>query len=53
MRVCVKILARRGKIWEVIHVFYMDHDNEQERRHLGFLCRYLFEAGQGVTTTPV
>lgn len=34
------------------HDYIMDHDKDDERRHLGFLCRYLFDCGWGIYTVP-
>lgn len=54
MKINVEILSRdsRGN-WEVVHSFVTNHDDDTERRHLGYLCRYLFEQGMGVKTTPI
>lgn len=54
MKIRVEVLSRdsRGS-WKVVHTFISNHDDATERRHLGYLCRYLFEQGMGVKTTPV
>ena len=45
----VQILNRDGTLFRS---FTMNHDSQTERRVLGEQCRYAFEAGQAVTTTP-
>ena len=54
MKIQVSILARNpGGNWAVVHSFVTHHDTDTERKHFGFLCRYLFEHGMGVQTTPL
>lgn len=37
----------------VLKQYFMDHDSAEQRRVLGEQCRYAFEAGQTVNTSPV
>ena len=54
MKIKVEVLSRNPSgDWAVVHAFITDYDDIAERRHLGFLCRYLFECGLGVKTTPL
>ena len=54
MKIQVKILSHNpAGNWAVVHSFITHLDNDTERKHLGFLCRYLFEHGMGVQTTPL
>ena len=51
----IKVIILRplinGQFTECYH-YVMEHDNDVERRHLGYLCRYLFECGWGIMTVP-
>ena len=54
MKIQVSVLSRNpAGSWAVVHSFVTHYDNDTERKHLGFLCRYLFEHGMGVQTTPL
>lgn len=37
----------------VVKKYVMNHDSAEQRRVLGEQCRYAFEAGQTVNTSPV
>lgn len=37
----------------VFRQYRMNHDDEAQRRVLGQQCRFAFEAGQSVSTTPI
>lgn len=45
----VQIFNSNGTL---LRSYTMDHDDQTQRRVLGEQCRYAFEAGQSVTTTP-